>query len=63
MRNKMGLAKLSENAMKEVKAGYTWHLSEGNNCACGCYYVNSGGSTTANNDSANWEHNLYSPIQ
>ncbi len=32
----------------------------GGGCFCGCFYEDNGGSTTANNDTANTRSNLYS---
>jgi hypothetical protein len=65
MKNKMGLVKLSENAMRDVKAQgtYTWVLQEGKNCGCGCYNSSSGGSSSDDNANANWGGNQYSLVR
>ncbi len=64
MREKMGLAKLSENMMKDVKAaGYWTYRDATHNCGCGCYYAGSGGSSTNENFGANYDGNLHSPEQ
>jgi len=61
----MGLVKLSENVMRDVNAGAYYvsvHL-DGKNCGCGCYYAATGGSSTDDNATANWDGNQYSLVR
>jgi hypothetical protein len=63
MREKIGLFKLNENAMTDVKAGVVILDGDGHRCGCGCFYAGTpGGSSVKANMCANWEDDLYSPI-
>lgn len=50
--NKLAENSLANREMKELKGG--------NVCTCGCHYVNSGGSSSLDNGSANNAGNLQS---
>jgi natural product precursor len=53
MKDKMSLFKMSDRKMKTVKGME-------HSCGCGCFYANSGGSSTSDNSTANKRDNLWS---
>lgn len=61
---KIKLNQLSEKEMSNLKGTglfspprdgkYYMTIDEGGSCGCGCYYVNDGGSSIADNQAANY---------
>lgn len=56
MKKKLGLFTLDEKKMTSLKGGGDYIK-----CCCACAYANSGGSSTADNGSANFQGGLMSP--
>ena len=67
LKKKINLVQLSKKEIKSVKAGmpipsgYVIECDSEHCCGCGCYYAQSGGSSTSANKSANYDNDLYSP--
>ena len=63
MKKKLNLTKLNEMSEKELKnvKGGVWVTIGSPHCNCGCYWAGTpGGSSSANNDSANQTYGLSS---
>lgn len=63
MKKKISLSKLTAGEMKELEAGYVVYGDDKKVCGCGCYYANSGGSSTTQNRDANYLGGLTSPLE
>jgi natural product precursor len=62
MSKRLSLVELSKNEMEKVKGGYIiTEWGDGHSCGCGCYYANSGGSSTVDNCNWNIQDELWSP--
>ncbi len=57
---KLKLTNLSRKELEKIRGGYLVIVTPDKCCGCGCYYANSGGSSTNDNGDANFKGGLWS---